>query len=116
MKRILMTCAAMAALTAPVLADDRFDAYGVAPMGGGVQHGIQYGVGYSVAKLGPIRLSPMADVSTIGGNTTLQPGVAATVGTKWADVGFAAIQRPGSMGAFQFKHVEVGAVVGIRIK
>jgi hypothetical protein len=105
----------VAAFAAPASAADvgNLEAYALAPVGNIPQHGIEYGLGYKVAQLGPVRLSPLVDVSSLAGNATFHLGAAATVGVgKHVDVGVAEVQRPGSRG---FTRIATTAVVGVRL-
>jgi hypothetical protein len=123
MKRFLTPLAllaAVAALSAPVSADTgRLGAYVLEPLGNpqqlgnNHQHGLNYGVGYAVAHVGPVRVSPLVDVASTDGNATFHLGLAETVGIgKHFDVGLAEVQRPGSTG---FTRIGTSAVVGVRL-
>ena len=60
-----------------------------------------------------VRLSPLVDIASIGGNASLHFGAAATVGVgRHIDVGVAEVQRPGSTG---FTRVATTAVVGVHL-
>ena len=107
--------AAVTALAAPAGAttDTRLQAYAMEPVGNVSQHGIGYGIGYSVAKVGPVRISPLVDVSSLAGNATFHLGAAATVDIgKNVDVGVAEVQRPGFPG---FRKLQTDAVVGLHL-
>jgi hypothetical protein len=114
MKKYLATLALVAACSAPALASDggRLDAIGLAPVGNVPNHGIDYGLSYAVAQVGPIRVSPLADVSGINGQTTYHLGAAATVNVaKRFDV-IAEVQGQDSLG---FNRLEPTAVLGVRL-
>src|SRR5579871_4123187 len=107
--------AAVAAFAAPAGAatDTRLQAYAMEPVGNVSQHGIGYGIGYSVAKVGPVRISPLVDVSSLAGNATFHLGAAATVDvTKHVEVGVAEVQRPGFSG---FRKLQTDAIVGLHL-
>jgi hypothetical protein len=107
--------AAVAALASPASATDigNVDAFALAPVGNVSQHGIDYGLGYRVAKLGPVSISPLVDVSRSAGVEGFHLGAAATVGfAKRFDVGIAEVQRPGFAG---FTRIAPSAVVGVRL-
>lgn len=109
--------AALAALAAPAGAatDTRLQAFALDPVGnlGAGLHGIDYGIGYSVAKVGPVHFSPLVDVSSFAGDATFHLGAAATVDvTKHVDVGVAEVQRPGFAG---FRKLQTDAVVGLHL-
>ena len=118
MKRFLSALAlsaAVAAMSAPASASDtgRLDGYVLEPLGNTHQHGLDYGVGYAVAQAGPVRFSPLVDVTTTHGEATFHLGAAATVGIgKHVDVGLAEVQRPGSTG---FTRLGTSALVGVRL-
>ena len=118
LQQILPTLAlatAAAAFAAPASAADvgNLEAYALAPVGNIPQHGLAYGIGYKVAQLGPVRIAPLVDVSSLAGNATFHLGAAATVGVgKHIDVGVAEVQRPGSTG---FTRLSTAAVVGFRL-
>jgi hypothetical protein len=106
---------AVAALAAPASArtDTNLQAYALEPMGNVGQHGIGYGLGYSVAKIGPVRISPLGYVSSVAGNATFHLGAAATVDLgKHIDVGVAEVQRPGFSG---FRKISTDAIVGVHL-
>jgi hypothetical protein len=111
----LALVAAVAALTSPARASaiGNIDAFALAPVGNVSQHGIDYGLGYRVAKLGPVSFSPVVDVSRYAGVEGFHFGAAATVNVaKHVDVGIAEVQRPGFAG---FTRIAPAAVVGIRL-
>lgn len=115
MKKYLATLALLAACSAPALASDggRLDAIGLAPVGNVPNHGIDYGLSYAVAKVGPIRVSPLAEVTGINGQTTYHVGAAATVNVaKRFDVGIAEVQGQDSLG---FDRLQPTAVLGVRL-
>jgi hypothetical protein len=106
--------AALAALSAPAFADSgRLDVVGLAPVGNIPHRGIDYGLSYAVAKVGPVRLSPLAEVDSAGGQATFHLGASATVlVAKHFDVGVAEVQRPGFAG---FTRMGTSAIVGVRL-
>lgn len=111
----LALAAVVGAAAAPASAADlgNLDAFALAPVGNVPQHGLDFGLGYKVAQVGPVRLSPLVDVSSLAGNATFHLGAAATVGVgKHIDVGVAEVQRPGSTG---FTRIATTAVVGVRL-
>jgi len=111
----LTLVAALAALAAPASAAGagNLQAYAMEPLGNVGQHGIGYGLGYSVAKVGAVRISPLVDVSSLAGNATFHLGAAATVDVgKHVDVGIAEVQRPGFSG---FHRIATDAVVGVHL-
>lgn len=115
MKKLLTTLVAFAALSAPALASDpgNLDAFALAPIGNVRPHGLAYGIGYKVANVGPVRISPLVDMNTVFGNATFRFGVAATVPVaKHLDIGLAEVQRPGAPG---FTRLGTSAVLGIRL-
>jgi hypothetical protein len=115
MKTFLTTLALIAACSAPAFADNgsRLDAIGLAPVGNVPNHGIDYGLSYAVAQVGPVRISPLADVAGVNGQTSFHFGAAATVNVaKRIDVGVAEVQRPGAMG---FDRLATTAIVGVRL-
>lgn len=112
---LLALVTAFAALAGPVSASDagRLDAYVLAPVGNLQQNGIDFGIGYAIAKVGPVRISPLVDVSSLAGNATFHYGAAATIGIgKHFDVGLAEVQRPGSTG---LTRIATSAIVGVRL-
>jgi hypothetical protein len=111
----LALAAAVTSFAVPAAAADlgNLEAYALAPVGNIPQHGLDYALGYKVAQLGPVRLAPLVDVSSLAGNATFHLGAAATVGVgKHVDVGVAEVQRPGSTG---FTRLSTAAVVGVRL-
>jgi hypothetical protein len=107
--------AAVASLALPASATDigNVDAFALAPVGNVSQHGIDYGLGYRVAKLGPVSISPLGDVSRLDGVESFHFGVAETVGfAKHFDAGIAEVQRPGFAG---FTRIAPTAIVGVRL-
>jgi hypothetical protein len=115
MKTFLMTlaaCSALTALSTPVLADERFEALLLAPVGNIENHGIDYALGYTVAKSGPIQISPLAIADTTNGQTTYHLGAAATVLVfKRMELGLAEVQRTGTLG---FSRLGTDVVFGVR--
>lgn len=110
-----VTAAVAFAAAAPAGADTdtHLQAYALEPLGNVSQHGIGYGLGYSVAKVGPVRFSPLVDVSSLAGNATFHVGAAATADLgKHVDVGVAEVQRPGFPG---FRKLQTDAVVGLHL-
>jgi hypothetical protein len=115
MKKFIATLALLAACSAPAFANagDHVDVIGLAPLGNIPNHGIDYGVSYSVAKVGPVRISPLVDVDPAGGRDTIHFGASATVNVlKHFDVGVAEVQRPGGLG---FDRMGTSAVLGVRL-
>jgi hypothetical protein len=109
----LFTAAVAIATPASATTDTRVEAFALAPVGNIHQHGLDYGVGYTVAKLGPVRITPLVAESTTFGNMTFHLGAAATVGLgKHVDVGLAEMQRPGAIG---FTRIAPSAVVGFHL-
>jgi hypothetical protein len=111
----LALAAAVGAAAAPASAADvgNLDAFLLAPVGNIRQNTLDYGIGYKVAQLGPVRFSPLVDIASIGGNASFHLGAAATVGVgKHVDVGVAEVQRPGFAG---FTRVATTAVVGVHL-
>lgn len=111
----LATAAAVLALCVPAAAADNgnLQAYALEPVGPTGAHGIGYGLGYSVAKIGPVRISPLGYVSSFAGNATFHLGAAATVDVgKHVDVGVAEVQRPGFSG---FHRISTDAIVGVKL-
>ncbi len=111
----LALAAAVGAAAAPASAADvgNLDAFVLGPVGNIHQNGLDYGIGYKVAQLGPVRLSPLVDVSSLAGNATFHLGAAATVGVgRHFDVGVAEVQRQGSTG---FTRLATTAVVGVHL-
>jgi hypothetical protein len=111
----LALSATIAAAAAPASAADvgNLDAFALAPVGNIRQNGLDFGIGYKVAQLGPVRVSPLVDVASAGGNATFHLGAAATVGVgRHFDVGVAEVQRPGATG---FTRLATTAVVGVHL-
>ena len=109
----LFSAAVAIAAPASATTDTRVEAFALAPVGNVRQHGLDYGVGYTVAKVGPVKISPLVAESTTFGNMTFHLGAAATVGLgKHFDVGVAEMQRPGSTG---FTRIAPSAIVGVHL-
>jgi hypothetical protein len=113
-----MVATAFAALSVPAVpalaaTDTRLSAYALAPVGNIPQHGLDFGVGYTVAHVGPVKISPLVNVVSIGGNGTFHMGIAATVAAaKHVDIGLAEVQRPGSAG---FTRIGTSVVLGVHL-
>lgn len=106
---------ALGALAAPASADDlgNINAFVLAPVGNVPYRGIDYGLGYRIIKLGPVSVSPLLDVASIGGTSGYHFGIAATVDVaKHVDVGIAEVQRPDLGG---FTHLAPSVVIGLHI-
>jgi len=74
----LALVAAVAALTSPARASaiGNIDAFALAPVGNVSQHGIDYGLGYRVGKLGPVSFSPLStsrDMPALRASTSALP-------------------------------------------
>jgi hypothetical protein len=111
----LALLAALAAVTAPASAADlsNINVFGLAPVGNVAQHSVDYGIGYRVAKVGPVSFSPLVDVANVNGTDTFHLGAAATVGIfRHVDVGVAEVQTPGFAG---FSRMGTSAVLGIHL-
>jgi hypothetical protein len=115
MKKFLATLALLAACSAPAFAADggHLDVIGLAPVGNVPNHNVDYGLSYSVAKVGPVRFSPLADIAPQDGPALVHFGASATVNVlKHFDVGVAEVQRPGGTG---FDRMGTSAILGVRI-
>jgi len=111
----LALSALVAAAAVPASAADlgNLDAFVLAPVGNIRQNTLDYGIGYKVAQLGPVRVSPLVDVASSTGSTSFHFGAAATVGVgRHIDVGVAEVQRPGAAG---FTRLATTAVVGVHL-
>jgi hypothetical protein len=111
----LALVAALAALSAPASAADlsNVNVFALAPVGNVAQHSVDYGLGYRVAKIGPVSFTPLVDVANVNGTNTYHLGAAATVDIlKHVDIGVAEVQRPGFAG---FTRMAPSAVLGIHL-
>jgi hypothetical protein len=111
----LAIAAVIASAAAPASASDLSDInlFTLAPFGNVAQHGLDFGIGYRVAKIGPVSISPLADVATVSGVSGWHFGAAATVDiTRHIDIGIAEVQPAGYGGFTRFQPT---AVIGLHI-